>query len=114
MDVTSCYVATTQNGTAQKVYFDPVGSYVSALYAPITCTAQAAAAAGGSSAAYSTLSCVGGMSTTGNQTISAVCYAANTGNGANGKLFLASSLTTVANGCESVVLNMVPYVAPVT
>lgn len=109
LDVSSGLVATIQNGTAQKVYFDPAGSYISANYAPIACSVQAG------SAAYSTLQCTGSNSTTGIQTISAVCYGSNTagGNGANGKWFLASTLSTVPNDCRPVVLNVVPYATPV-
>ncbi|ROW13795.1 hypothetical protein VPNG_03644 [Cytospora leucostoma] len=62
-------------------------------------------------AAYATLPCTGSGSTTGTQTLEAVCYgsSSNTADGANGRLFLASSLTTVASDCPSVTLNVVRY-----
>jgi hypothetical protein len=104
-------VATSQYGTAQKVYFDPVGNYLSG-YAPIVCSVQAAASG---SAAYATLQCVGSGSTTGTQTLTAVCYGSSSAgtNGANGKLFLASTLVTVPSDCRSVMLNVVPYGVPI-
>ncbi|ROV88924.1 hypothetical protein VSDG_08913 [Cytospora chrysosperma] len=103
-------VATSQYGTAQKVYFDPVGNYLSG-YAPIACSVQAASG----SAAYATLQCVGSGSTTGSQTLTAVCFGSSSAstNGANGKLFMASTLGTVPSDCRSVTLNVVPYFVPI-
>lgn len=97
-------IATSQYGTAQNVYFDPVGNYLSG-YAPKVCSVQAASG----SAAYATLQCVGPGSTTGTQTLTAVCYGPSGAgtNGANGKLFIASTLGTVSSDCRSVALNVV-------
>ncbi|ROW10442.1 hypothetical protein VMCG_01825 [Cytospora schulzeri] len=107
LEINLGFVATSQYGTTQKVWFDPVGNFLN-NYTAIACSVQPASG----SSAYGTLQCTGPGSVGGNQTITAVCYgSSNTNtNGANGKLFLSSSLATVNAECRSVTLDVVPYV----
>ncbi|KUI73449.1 hypothetical protein VM1G_09092 [Cytospora mali] len=91
VDINLGLIATSKNGTTQKVYFDPANSFLG-NYTALVCAVQAASGA----AAYSTLQCIGPGSSTGNQTLSAVCYSSASSDssvgGANGKFFMSSSI----------------------
>ncbi|KUI56122.1 hypothetical protein VP1G_03526 [Cytospora mali] len=97
MDINLGLIATSKNGTTQKVYFDPVNNFLS-NYTALVCAVQAASG----SSAYSTLQCIGPGSNTGNQTQSAVCYSSASSDssvgGANGKFFMSSSIPLSQEG----------------